>query len=77
MKPIAFKESNVVYAEQQLEYQPLPAYRDDRQAISCWQLSWQERFRVLLTGKLWLRQLHFGQSLQPQLLEVNSPFIGE
>ena len=78
MYPIEFPEQNLVLAEDQPEYLPLPSHRaDDGEVISCWLLSWRERLRVLWTGRLWLRQLTFNEPLQPQLLEVESPFHGE
>jgi len=73
MEPIQFKEVNTVFAKDQPEYLPLPAYTDGNRVISCWYLTWKERLRVLFTGKLWLHQLTFAQKLQPQLLQVESP----
>lgn len=77
MKPITFPQSNVVYAKDQPEYLPLPAYRDEAQTISLWRLSWRERLTVLVRGRLWLRQMNFGRSLQPQRIQVESPFAVE
>jgi len=78
MKPIKFKESNITFAENQTEYQPLPAYKsDDGEVISCWELTWRERIKVFLDGKIWLRVLTFGNPLQPQLPEIDNPFIVE
>jgi hypothetical protein len=74
MKPISFPEHNIVYAKDQPEYQPLPAYRDDTESISCWQLTWFERFKLLWTGRLWFRQMNFGTPLQPILPTVHYPF---
>lgn len=74
MKPVSFPQQNVVFAKDQPEYLPLPAYVDGVQAISRWKLSLWERVMVLLTGKIWLRQLNFGKSLQPQLPQTKSPF---
>lgn len=74
MKPITFPEKNVVWAENQKEYLPLPAYTDDKETISCWRLSLWERVVVLFTGRMWLRLSNFQQSLQPQHLSVFSPF---
>lgn len=34
----------------------------------------RERLKLLITGKLWLRQKNFGQPLQPQLPTVDTPF---
>lgn len=74
MTPIKFEESNVVIAEDQPEYLPLPAYVDDEETITCWQLTWKERFKIFFTGILWFRQMNFGRSLQPQLPTVDRPF---
>lgn len=75
MQPVRFEGHNTVFAEDQPEYIPLPAYRgEDGQVISCWQLSWKERLRIVLTGKVWLRTLTYNQPLQPQALETAYPF---
>lgn len=74
MKPIAFKEQNCVYAENQPEYLPLPARKTDGQVISCWGLTLRERLKVLLTGRVWYSVLTFGKPLQPQHPQVDSPF---
>lgn len=66
MKPIAFKEQNVVYAENQPEYIPLPAHKDpDGTVTSCWKLSWPERIKLFFTGRFYWRQLTFNRPLQP------------
>ena len=77
MKPIDFPESNKVWAEDQPEYMPLPAYTDDEVTVSCWRLSWKERIVALFRGRFWLRQLNFGQALQPQSVSVFSPFASQ
>ena len=68
MKPIEFPEQNVVYAKDQPQYQPLPAFKNDSsngEVISCWHLSLQERIRILFSGKLWVCLLSFNQPLTP------------
>lgn len=76
MTPIDFPECNTVYAKDQPQYLPLPTYRaPDGEVISCWQLSWRECFRLLLTRRLWLRQLTFNTPLQPQCPQVETPFV--
>ncbi len=76
MIPIKFRQANVVFAKDQPQYQPLPAFKsDDGQTISCWQLNLKERFKILLTGKLWLTVLTFNQPLQPLLPSVDYPFL--
>ena len=72
-----FPGHNVVYAKDQPEYRPLPAYAwpDDARGrlTCCWELTWKERLRVLFTGRIWHTMLSFGQLLQPQLLETERP----
>jgi hypothetical protein len=75
MTPIAFPEQNVIFAKDQPEYQPLPAYRSpEGEVISCWKLSWRECLHLLFTRRLWFRQYTFNMMLQPQLPQVESPF---
>ena len=76
MKPITFDGQNTLFAKDQPEYQTLPAHlvRDNEgTVISCWQLSWRERFRLLFTGRLWCMVMTFNGPLQPQLLRVDKP----
>lgn len=76
MKPIDFEHSNVTFAKDQPEYQPLPAFKaDDGTVVSCWGLSFRERLKLLLTGRIWFTTLTFNGPLQPQLPMVNSPFV--
>lgn len=75
MTPVEFPEQTIVWAKNQPPYLPLPAYTDERQTISCWQLTRLERLKVLCSGRLWLRQMNFGAALQPQAPAVDSPFI--
>jgi hypothetical protein len=54
MKPVEFKQQNVVFAKDQPEYQPLPALRlntPEGEVISCWRLSFKERLHVLIFGR--------------------------
>src|SRR3990167_410842 len=76
MKPIEFPGYNTVIAANQPPYQPLYAfnYQDASGRIACcWNLSYWERFRVLMTGKIWHEILTFQKPLQPQLLSVSKP----
>ena len=71
-----FPEQNVVFARDHPEYLPLPAHRHHDAAgtiTCCWRLSWRERWRVLLTGRIWHQVLTFHQPLQPQLLSLEKP----
>ena len=66
--------SSVLYARNQHEYLPLPALISlDGETISCWQLTWGERVRVFLTGKVWLTILTFNHPLQPVRLAASAP----
>ena len=74
MRPIEFKESNVIFAKDQPEYQPLPVYKgEDGLVVSCWKLSWRERAKILFTGKLWLNILTFNKPLQPIRPDLSCP----
>lgn len=75
MIPIKFPQQTVVWAKDQKPYLPLPAYTNERETISCWKLTWKERFKVLITGNIWLRQFNFGTRLQPQAPCIDSPFL--
>src|SRR3990167_5693640 len=81
MKPIEFPGYNTVVAANQPPYQPLYAcnYQDATGRIACcWNLSLWERFKVLMTGKIWHQILTFQKPLQPQLLSASKPlFIAE
>lgn len=74
MKPIEFKEQNIVFAKDQPEYQPLPAFKnesDQGEVISCWELTFKERIKILFTGKLWVCLLSFNRPLTPSYFTVN------
>jgi len=79
MKPINFPEQTLVIAKDQPEYLPLPAHRvrgeHGGRTTFCWQLTWRERLRLLVTGRIWHQVLTFGGPLQPQLLLVDKPFM--
>jgi hypothetical protein len=68
MKPLEFKEQNIVFAKDQPEYMPLPGHKvnDERgEFIFCMGLSFTERLRLLFTGKLWCSLLTFNKPLTP------------
>lgn len=80
MKPVEFKEQNVVFAKDQPEYQPLPALiktDTDGSVVVCWELSFKERIKVLFTGKVWTNLLMFGRPLTPSYLTVNKEEVIE
>ena len=76
MKPVKFPEYNAILAKDQPPYLPLPAFVNKEETISLWKMTWLERIRVLFSGKVWVRQLNFGQPLQPQklcILDIEKP----
>lgn len=78
MKPVSFPEQPVVYAQNQPQYQPLPAHVTDdavAAATSCWVLTRRERLRLLFTGRLWLTLTTFRHPLQPIRLSVVKPTL--
>ena len=69
MKPIHFKEVNVEFAKDQPEYQSLPAFKDKKgEVITCWNLSFRERIRILFKGVIWLSLLSFNKALTPSYM---------
>lgn len=74
MKPVAFKHQNIVFAKDQPEYQQLPALKFDDptgEVVSCWELSFKERLRVLIFGRVWLSLRCFNKPLTPSFLAVD------
>ncbi len=71
MKPKKFKECNITLAEDQEEYFNLPAFKDDSKEghiLTCWELTDEERKRVLSKGEIWLLTSTFNQPFQPVFL---------
>ncbi len=74
MKAKTFKHQNVVFAEDQPEYTPLPALKiksKQGEVIFCMGLSFYERMRVLFFGEIWVSLLMFNQPLTPSFLSTN------
>ncbi len=73
MNPIKFEGCNVVYAEDQPEYLPLPALRkEDGTITTCWELSSEEMETVKQTRKIYLDVMTFNKPLQPLLPYVKN-----
>lgn len=80
MEPIKFKEQNCTFAEDQEEYLPFPAHKvkDEKgEVIFCMSLSFRERFKLLLTGRLWCSLLTFNKKLTPSFFTVNKSDLFE
>lgn len=71
MEPIKFDGANVVYGENQPEYMPLPAHRNENgDVMTCWKLTDEEIKQVVESGCIWVGQLTFNQPLQPMLVSA-------
>lgn len=72
MKPVHFKEVTNVLAKPASmtddECSSLPIYTDGVECVSCWKMSWKERIKALLFGKIWL--LIMSGHTQPPVLLV-------
>ncbi len=76
MVPVKFNESNMVFAENQPEYQPLPAFKDmEGNVVTCWQMTWRERIRLMITGRVFLIVSTFNNPLQPINMSIHSPIV--
>lgn len=53
--------------------QSLHILRLDNVCISCWHLTWIDRIKALLMGRVWLG-VHSGQTQPPVYLTFNKPF---
>lgn len=74
MEPIKFKGQNSTYAKDQPEYLPLPVHKTACGIVtSCWRMTWIERIKMLLTGRIWWSILTFNNPLQPQLPSIDKP----
>jgi len=74
MQPTTFKEANLTLAKNQPKYKQLPVYYDPHNQgimIYCYRLSWKERFKLLLSGKLWASQLTFNNGFNPVNMAVH------
>ncbi len=76
MIPIAFDDQNVTYAENQKEYQPLPAHKSGSGIVtSCWKLTPEELETIQRTGVVWLQNWTFNAPLQPLRLSTEQPVL--
>lgn len=77
MKPIKllqdFPGTHVVFAEDQTEYIPLPVVipRDNENVVlSKWELTDEERAKIVDGGYIYVQQMNFGQPLQPINIQI-------
>jgi hypothetical protein len=66
IQPIDFPGRNVIFAENQPEYNPLPAIRnEDGEVIICFGIDAVDLERIKQTKCIYLKVLTFNQPLQP------------
>lgn len=77
MIPIPFQGQSVTLQKPQNltdeECGPLPIRREGDVCISCWSMSWRERFKSLFTGKVWVGVLS-GRTQPPIYTAIDRPF---
>jgi len=74
MKPIKFKECNTTLKSNDKNIADLPALvmnDNDKIVVTCWKLSFVERIKILVTGKMWNCTMTFGKPLMPVKLTVD------
>lgn len=72
MNPIKFKEQTGILKRPHNmtaeECEPLPIHFTGKEYISCWKMSFKERFKALFFGKIWLYV--FSEISQPPVAVV-------
>jgi hypothetical protein len=72
MIPKCFEEQNVMFAKDQPEYLPLPAFKQGNgDVITCWHLTDEEIDKLTESRSLYLSVKTFNQPLQPVYLTVD------
>lgn len=75
--PVKFEGHNLVIAEDQPEYLPLPAHLDQEDPhmafTTCWELSAEELEEVKKTGKVYVQFWTFGKGVQPMKVAATFP----
>jgi len=73
MEPTKFAENNFTLKGTNYEgVSDLPVYLDDKYVISCWAVSWIDRIKLLLSGKVWFWCI--GSNHPPISLSIDNPF---
>lgn len=77
-QPIQFKhQTGLLQApEGSTGVAPLPAWTDGRQVVSCWRLSWRERFSALFSGRVWVAVLS-GHTQPPVYIRATRTYFKE
>lgn len=79
MKAADFPQRNVLLAENQPEYETLPAHVDtdapELPFTTCFELSDEEVEEIVRTRRIWHTQLTFGHAFQPVRMATTNPFV--
>lgn len=76
MKAVEFDQVNVRIAENQDEYETLPAHAGKNGVVvTCFELDEDEQKQVEETGRIYISLMTFGQPLQPIGGSVLNPFL--
>lgn len=75
MRAIEFEEQNLKIAEEQDQFETLPAHYDESSGIvtTCWKLELSEVKRLVEDGVLYLQVQTGGEPLQPLRMTVENP----
>lgn len=76
IKPIKTSDTNVTFAENQKEYEPLPAHRISNDVfgrlVITFGLTWYQRILLLITGKIFFSIQTFNKPVQPVSMSVKN-----
>jgi len=74
MRAIEFEGQNVVFAKDQPEYTPLPAFinpENNGEVVTKWELTEEEILTIIDTRSIWLSVLTFNKPLQPVFMTTD------
>ena len=78
MHPIKFAEQNKILTKPEgmtdEQCRSLPCFCNGEQVISRWQMSWPERIKAFLSGKMWV-SVWSGHTAPPILPMIDTPFV--
>lgn len=78
--PVKFDGHNLVLAEDQKEYLPLPVHvSNDREGttVCCWELTAEELEQVKKTGRVFIEVWTFNRGFPPMRVGATFPLDGE
>ena len=81
MNPIKFEHSNITLGAPSpnntgAEIDSINAWTDATSCVSCWRMSWRERFSALIFGRVWLDLLS-GKTMPPAYVVACKEYFEE